>query len=442
MHFGRWYPSLVTLGNGKVFVASGVTKLLKPVYTGKNIVDSGTNVEQTETFNPATGKWTQNPSSANHSLPLYPRLHLLPDGHVFYDAGGQTFNPFGQSYDEAIWNFAASYDPGRQAWKYLGVPFGISADPKRPLDTSVTAGFRGSAASVMLPLTPPYRQANFLDAGGVLGTSPGAYLSNTSSVIDRVTLSGGREHFSSHPTGPLNNARWYSSTVLLPTGQAIAFNGANRDEVVLPGSTFPITQAELFDPASNRWTPLHSSGDPRTYHNSAVLLPTGQILVGGNAPIDNGYLYTQTFPGGFSNNYHDPSFQIYNPPYLEWGIPQPTITSVSAGGRPLSTTAGADDVGYGHTLTIASPDAGSVGRVMLVRNPAQTHVVDGDQRAIVLPFTRSGNALVAKVPANANVAPPGPYMLFIDKRTPKGLVPSVSRQVFVGPEAKPVPLNH
>ena len=37
MHFGRWYPSLVTLGNGNVFVASGVTKLLKPVYTGKNI---------------------------------------------------------------------------------------------------------------------------------------------------------------------------------------------------------------------------------------------------------------------------------------------------------------------------------------------------------------------------------------------------------------------
>ncbi len=28
MHFGRWYPSLVTLGNNKVFVASGVTKLM------------------------------------------------------------------------------------------------------------------------------------------------------------------------------------------------------------------------------------------------------------------------------------------------------------------------------------------------------------------------------------------------------------------------------
>ena len=32
MNYGRWYPSLVTLANGNVFVASGVTKLVKPVY--------------------------------------------------------------------------------------------------------------------------------------------------------------------------------------------------------------------------------------------------------------------------------------------------------------------------------------------------------------------------------------------------------------------------
>jgi hypothetical protein len=30
-------------------------------------------------------------------------------------------------------------------------------------------------------------------------------------------------------------------------------------------------------------------------------------------------------------------------------------------------------------------------------------------------------------------------MLFINRGTPKGLVPSVSKQVFVGHEARPVP---
>jgi len=88
MNFGRWYPSLVTLGNGKEFVASGVTKLLKPVYDQpETALLSGTNVEQTETFDPTAGTWSTNPPSADHSLPLFPRLHLLPDGNVYYDAG-------------------------------------------------------------------------------------------------------------------------------------------------------------------------------------------------------------------------------------------------------------------------------------------------------------------------------------------------------------------
>src|SRR5205807_4808272 len=49
MNHGRWYPSLVTLGDGHVFVASGVTKLIKPLYP-THLQDSGTNVRQTETF--------------------------------------------------------------------------------------------------------------------------------------------------------------------------------------------------------------------------------------------------------------------------------------------------------------------------------------------------------------------------------------------------------
>ena len=113
MNYGRWYPSLVTLASGNVFVASGVTKLVKPVYPERPL-DSGTNVRQTETYDVASGKWTANGESASRSLPLYPRLHLLPDGKVYYDAAGQAFNPFGEAYDEATWTLAAAYDPATQ----------------------------------------------------------------------------------------------------------------------------------------------------------------------------------------------------------------------------------------------------------------------------------------------------------------------------------------
>jgi hypothetical protein len=175
MKYGRWYPTMVEQGNGKVFVASGVTKLLKPVYPDHPL-DSGRNVAQTETYDSATGKWSYNGTGADRSLPLYPRLHLLPNGHIFYNASGQSFNPFGQAYDEALWNYQASYDPVAGTWKQLGIPglpSGSSVPDLATFDfghpagdlagfglpgggrSTTLPGFRGATFSLMLPREPP-----------------------------------------------------------------------------------------------------------------------------------------------------------------------------------------------------------------------------------------------------------------------------------------------
>jgi hypothetical protein len=126
MNYGRWYPSAVTLGDGRMFVASGVTKLIKPIYPS-HPTDSGRNVTQTETYIPSTNKWIDNTagganSAAARSLPLFARLHLLPNGNVYYDAAGQVNNPAGYAYDESTWRIAAVYDPTTRAWRDLGIP--------------------------------------------------------------------------------------------------------------------------------------------------------------------------------------------------------------------------------------------------------------------------------------------------------------------------------
>ncbi len=67
---------------------------------------------------------------------------------------------------------------------------------------------------------------------------------------------------------------------------------------------------------------------------------------------------------------------------------------------------------------------------MLVRNPTLTHLIDGEQRNVELRILdANGNSLTVAMPPNGNVAPPGPYMLFVNKKTAKGLVPSVSKQL-------------
>ena len=417
MNWGRWYPSMVTQGNGEVFVASGVTKLMKTAYTDRSPADSGTNVQQTETYNPKTGKWTENGDSAKRSLPLYPRLHLLPNGDIFYAANGQVYNPNGQSYDEALWNIAASYDPKTKSWTDLGIPgLGVSATP----------GFRGSSFSAMLRMKPDakgnYDVVEFLQAGGVAGTTPGAYVAIDDSRILRVDASEDTPSMEVESTERLNAARWYGSGITLPDGKVFTVNGADRDEVVGPGTGFPLMTAELFDPETKSWTQVAQQNNPRTYHNSALLLPDARVLVGGHAPISTGYGKNGTVPGGFSpNDGRDPSFEIYEPPYLHYGVARPEITDAPSALRRGKT----------FKVVVDGP-AKNISSVVVARNTATTHIVDADQRMVELPvLKRSGRTLIVKAPANANVLPAGPYMLFANKRSAKGEVPSVSKQLFV-----------
>src|SRR5581483_11578242 len=145
--------------------------------------------------------------------------------------------------------------------------------------------------------------------------------------------------------------------------------------------------------------------------------------------------------GGFIKAQRDPSFQIYNPPYLEWGIPQPTITSVTGTTPTVMASGTFDNATYGSTLTINTLQAPSIDDVTLVRNTSITHLVDGDQRSVVTPIvSRTATSLTIQVPTSDNVVPPGPYMVFINQKTAKGDVPSVAKQIFVGAQPTPVPV--
>lgn len=494
MEFGRWYPTLATLADGKQFVASGVEKLLKPVYADKP-QDSGRNVVQTEVFDPETGSWDYTGVSGDKSLPLYPRLHLLPNGHVYYNAAGQVFNPFGQAYDEALWNIASAFNPDTNSWTDLGVPgleelTSMEESPERaeqilPPDLAATftemaergrsagealatglqeqdlgpavqemlgvmsaqgleglgsvlgAGFRGSTFSIMLPMAPnddgEYTAAEFLTAGGIVGTTPGTYLPVPFSRIDTVETGAAAGDagmdLSTRFTGSMDTGRWYSTGILLPSGEVLAVNGSTADEVVNPGSGFPVNQAELFDPETETWEPVAFQNRDRVYHNTAVLMPDGRVLVGGHDMISTAYANNTTYPGGFSPAGRDPSFEIYEPPYLHYGVDRPTIRN-AAGLR--------GDVALGQTMDIAlDVPADEVDSVVLVRNPSLTHLIDADQRNVELPVVAAeGRSVTVQVPDQAAVLPPGPYMLFVNRASEQGPVPSTSVQVNVpGPDA-------
>jgi len=495
MNFGRWYPALITLPDSKMFVASGVTKLLKPIYP-QAPEQSGRNVPQTETYDPVTNKWTVNAETAQRSLPLYPRLHLLPNGHVYYNAGGQAFNPFGQSYDQPLWNIAATYNPANQTWSdlaYAGFPLKFSdaglesltqilnpqtapnaamsaltktlmsapmkspqalqkllstvttGNPEQMVQKVVGSGMRGSTFSIMMPLRPnaqgQYKEASFLTAGGVLPlvglTSPGGYVAVAASRIDTVKTEGDKiVDYQSEVTGSLNETRWYGSGVLMPDDSVMVFSGGDRDGVAAPGVEFPRKTAERFDPVTKKWTQMAVANNPRTYHNTALLMQDGRVLIGGHAPISTLYLKNINLAAfGFSpNDGRDPSFEIYTPPYVT-NPNRPQLIGF-AGGNATPVGNGKTMMrefrkGQQVTLEMApGTDMSKIDSVTLVRHTVTTHLTDADQRTVVIPkgqLSMSGQSVRFTIPDQAAVVPQGAYMTFVrTKQADNSLLPSKS----------------
>ena len=83
-------------------------------------------------------------------------------------------------------------------------------------------------------------------------------------------------------------------------------------------------------------------------------------------------------------------------------------------------------------MTITTLDAATIAKVTLLRLGTSTHATDMEQRYLELPFvpTEDGTGVVATAPANANIAPPGYYLMFLVNSAG---VPSVAATVQVIP---------
>jgi hypothetical protein len=113
-----------------------------------------------------------------------------------------------------------------------------------------------------------------LESGKVLvagGEAASGQMLATSELYDPAT---GTWTFTS---GQLSEARNYHTATLLPSGQVLIVGGTNRGPT---GQPFPLTSAELYDPATETWTSTGSMNQPR-FLDAVTLLASGKVLVAG-----------------------------------------------------------------------------------------------------------------------------------------------------------------
>ncbi len=235
MPAGRWYPTLVTLGDGRVLAVSGLEE--------NGILEAWPSIYSPQTV----WDYFTNPTS---NLPMYAHLFLLSSGKIFFSG-------------------ACFYNTGVSP-RILTLPANFTQTiTETPLVSGLqNADYVNQAASVLLP--PAQDQKVMIIGGGNNGQT-----TNRVNIVD-LTVSN-----PSYTAGPsLTYARMHHNAVLLPDRTVFVCNGSSRDE---DGNQAART-AEIYNPATNSWSLAATASVTRLYHSLALLLPDGRVATAGGNP--------------------------------------------------------------------------------------------------------------------------------------------------------------
>jgi Domain of unknown function (DUF1929)/Bacterial Ig domain len=402
----------VTVDTGFNIFCSGLAHLAdgRMFFAGGNKDQQLNGIVQTHLFDSATNLWSLGPNMAAERW--YPTVTPLNNGEMLITSG-RVNTPEVRTLSGGLRALStASLSLPLYPWMDVA-PNGLAfySGPDQTLRTLDPAGTgTWQALGQRDSINRDYGSHALFDVGKIL-VAGGGPSTKDARVVD---LNGATPQVST--TGQMAYGRRQHNLTVLADGTVLA-TGGNSSGAPLVDLNAGVYPAEQWNPATGQWRTLAAMQVTRQYHATALLLPDGRVLSSGG-----GICGTCDQVGYLAKN-----AEVFSPPYLFQAdgtlAPRPVIDAA-----PASTT-------YGAAMEIATGNPASISKVALVRLGAVTHSVDMEQRYIPLSFTAGATSLTATAPANANVAPPGPYMLFIINANG---VPSVARMVSVQGDSPPV----
>ena len=284
MTYGRWYPAVITLGDGRVLAVSGLN-------------ENGFLETYQSIYAAATGwvDFTQ-PTS---ELPMYAHLFLLSSGKLFFS--GPSFANTGVSP------------------RILTLPLDHTQPIREvPVGGLQKADYVEQGASVLLP---PAQDQKVMIIGGGNG-----YEGEATNRVNIVDLKASSPTY--RAASPLNFARMHHNAILLPDRTVFVCNGAARGE---DGSR-ATRVAEIYNPATNTWKIAATANvTNRLYHALALLLPDGRVVTAGGNP---------------ERRVEERRLEIYSPPYMSRKRPviQSASQTVTYGGTLTIQTPEAENI--------------------------------------------------------------------------------------------------
>ena len=317
---------------------AGATATLLP--DGRVLIAGG-GTDAAELYNPATRRFT-----STGKMPVtvaFATATLLPGGDVLV-AGGEHGSNFAQVATAEL------YNPASGTWAVTG-------SMNKP---------RSGQTATLLP------DGEVLVAGG--GCNIG-HLCNAGSFLN--TLASAELYNPATGTwtmtGRMHVGRQFATASLLPDGQVLEAGGfVSCDD----DFCFDTRTAELYDPATGKWTMTGSMHTPRE-QQTGTLLPNGQVLVAGGLTEGGGSGFARSFA----------SAELYDPATGTWSMTA-RMSRPHAGATATLLSNGWVLVAGGHT-SVAEIYQPQQARWVL---PGVMSTARTDQTATLLP---DGHVLVA-----------------------------------------------
>jgi hypothetical protein len=373
----------------------------KLLVVGGHIAD-GRGTKDAHIFDPATEQWTKLPD-LNFGR-WYPTATVLPNGMTMASSGADENHIFIKPVE--IWDGSS--------WRVVDVPNGWGYYPRLFVapngkifyagEWDLTRWFDPSTGKFQVignrsVFDRTYGGAVMYEPGKIIYAGGGDPPTNSVELIDinqaTPTWRTGR---------PMAFTRHLLNATILADGQVLITGGTSGPGLVNEAQA--VKFAELWNPATEQWSTLAPQVHPRIYHSTAVLLPDARVLTAGGGEAIG--LTQQT------------NAEIFSPPYL-------FNADGSLAVRPVLTSAPAE-LHYGESFTVQAQGASTVQHGNLIRLGSATHAFNMSQYIYPVTFTGSGGTLTTTAPPSPNLAPPGPYMLFL--LNDKG-VPSVAKIVMI-----------
>ena len=344
----------------------------------------------------------------------YPTSTVLPSGDLFVVGGidgrrALAINPEVYSPETGSWQLLPNINFGQYSYFYPrqwsmpdGTVYGLSRNRQYRVSLEGTGAItdlgvlpdyaHGIGTSVM------YEPGKILKLGGSGGNGYASalinYNSGTPDIRQGESLAESR--------------RAWPETVIMADGNVMVAGGSLIDNDARTASL----GTELFDPTTESFSQLSANKLPRLYHSSALLLKDGRVLLAGGGA-----------PGPLTNL----NAELFTPPYLfdEHGnLAERPVLEYAPGRAAYNQTTG---------LRLAS--ATSVSRITLLKSGSVTHSFNMEQRFLDLDFQQNGDVVQVTMPANARLATPGYYLMFVWNESG---VPTEAQIIDLGTVAAPV----